>query len=148
MYSVNVEETEIKLDTDSSIPKLLIDSELIKQVFKNLINNSIESVDGYKPEIKITTYYDKDSQRVRIDVADNGQSIEEENKKKLFVPYFSTKTEGSGLGLAIVHRIIEDHEGFIRVADNNPRGTVFSIELQANLKEERVSTTIGKTNSG
>jgi len=140
LYSVNVEETEINLITDSNLPKLYIDSDLMKQVFKNLINNSIESVEGYKPRIEISTSYDPEADRVRITVADNGPGIKEENKRKLFAPYFSTKANGSGLGLPIVHRIIEDHDGFIRVTDNYPRGSVFSIELPCTIKEETAST--------
>ncbi|VAX32721.1 hypothetical protein MNBD_NITROSPIRAE03-701, partial [hydrothermal vent metagenome] len=49
--------------------------------------------------------------------------------EKLFLPYFSTSKGGTGLGLAIVHRIITEHGGIIRVADNEPKGTVFAIEL-------------------
>jgi two-component system nitrogen regulation sensor histidine kinase NtrY len=47
----------------------------------------------------------------------------------MFEPYFSTKKGGTGLGLVIVNRIISDHNGFIRVKDNEPSGTIFSIEL-------------------
>jgi two-component system nitrogen regulation sensor histidine kinase NtrY len=145
LYGVNVEETEINLKPDPDIPNLFIDSELMKQVFKNLINNSIESVYGYKPQIEITTSYEPELNRVKINIADNGTGIKEENKRKLFVPYFSTKTEGSGLGLAIVHRIIEDHNGFIRVTDNNPQGSIFSIELPYTLKEETTSPISSRT---
>jgi two-component system nitrogen regulation sensor histidine kinase NtrY len=47
----------------------------------------------------------------------------------VFLPYFSTKTTGMGLGLPIVHQIVSDHGGRIRVEDNAPRGTRFTIEL-------------------
>ena len=139
LYNVNVEETEIYLKPAKDVPDLFIDSDLMKQVFKNLINNSIESVEGYKPQIEISTYYDQDSKTVKINFADNGPGIVEEIKDKLFVPYFSTKTEGSGLGLSIVHRIIEDHEGFIRVSDNNPNGAVFSLILPCSINEQHSS---------
>ena len=52
-----------------------------------------------------------------------------EDKSRLFEPYFSTKKSGTGLGLAIVSAIVSDHNGYIRVRDNQPRGTVFTIEL-------------------
>ena len=61
--------------------------------------------------------------------SDNGRGIPREHKMRLFEPYFSTKKQGSGLGLAIVSTIISDHNGFIRVHDNKPRGTKFIIEL-------------------
>ena len=58
-----------------------------------------------------------------------GRGIPDEDKDKLFLPYFSTKGRGTGLGLAIVHRIVSDHRGRIRVEDNEPKGTVFTVEL-------------------
>ena len=64
-----------------------------------------------------------------IDVADNGPGIPEEDKEKLFLPYFSTKDGGTGLGLAIASKIIKEHMGYLRVRDNEPRGTVFTIEI-------------------
>ena len=139
---MNEEEAEIVLDPDPHIPYINADSVMMKQVFKNLINNSLESVDGYKPKLSIKTSYDIESNMVKIDFADNGLGIKEENKKKLFVPYFSTKKQGSGLGLAIVHRIIEGHEGYIKVIDNSPRGTIFSIELPALLEEKKTGLII------
>ena len=62
-------------------------------------------------------------------MADTGRGIPPESKDKLFLPYFSTKGRGTGLGLAIVHRIVTDHQGTIRVEDNVPQGTVFTMEL-------------------
>jgi two-component system nitrogen regulation sensor histidine kinase NtrY len=66
---------------------------------------------------------------IRIEVTDEGIGIKEEDKDKLFFPYFSTKKEGTGLGLAIVNSIISKHRGYIRVQDNRPKGTQFIIEL-------------------
>ena len=68
-------------------------------------------------------------QIVKIEVADNGKGIPPKHKARLFEPYFSTKKQGTGLGLAIVNTIITDHDGFIRVYENKPRGTRFVIEL-------------------
>ncbi|HVZ61453.1 MAG TPA: ATP-binding protein, partial [Terriglobales bacterium] len=50
-------------------------------------------------------------------------------KERLFMPYFSTKQRGTGLGLTIVSRIIEDHQGSIRVEENQPMGARFIVEL-------------------
>ena len=81
--------------------------------------------------IEIDTSLTKDSKTVRIEVKDNGIGIPDENKDKLFLPYFSTKKKGSGLGLAIANRIVVDHSGIIRIEDNQPRGAKFIIELPA-----------------
>ena len=64
-------------------------------------------------------------------MADNGSGISDEQKARLFEPYFSTKKAGMGLGLTIVSSIIADHKGRIRVEDNQPRGARFIIELPA-----------------
>ncbi|HQP30851.1 MAG TPA: HAMP domain-containing sensor histidine kinase, partial [Deltaproteobacteria bacterium] len=60
---------------------------------------------------------------------DTGSGIPGSIKERMFEPYFSTKKGGTGLGLAIVKTIITDHNGFIRVRDNHPAGTIISIEL-------------------
>jgi len=75
--------------------------------------------------------YNKELQMVTFVVADTGHGIADEDRPKLFEPYFSTKKSGTGLGLAIVNTIIADHRGFIRVRDNSPQGTRFIIELPA-----------------
>ena len=66
---------------------------------------------------------------VRLEVADDGPGIREEDRDRLFLPYFSTKKKGTGLGLAIVHRIVSDHHGRIHVEHNKPHGARFVIEL-------------------
>ena len=73
--------------------------------------------------------YDESLQVIRLEVADNGHGIPSEDRGRIFEPYFSTKMKGTGLGLAIVSKIIADHNGYIRVRDNVPRGTRFVIEL-------------------
>ena len=57
--------------------------------------------------------------------------IPPEDRRRIFEPYFSTKSKGTGLGLAIVSRIVADHHGYIRVQDNLPQGTRFIVELPA-----------------
>lgn len=113
---------------DSKIDIINVDHEQFKRVFINLIENSIDAVNG-NGIIEIDTSLTKDSKTVRIEVKDNGIGIPDENKDKLFLPYFSTKKKGSGLGLAIANRIVVDHDGIIRIEDNQPRGAKFVIEL-------------------
>ena len=80
-------------------------------------------------EITVTLDYDEPLGVLRVEVTDTGTGIPKEDKDHLFEPYFSTKKSGTGLGLAIVNRIINDHNGFIRVEDNKPKGTRFIVEL-------------------
>jgi two-component system nitrogen regulation sensor histidine kinase NtrY len=110
------------------LPVLNIDRDQMKRVMINLIKNSLTAIDG-EGEIKIQTSYDPKLQVVRLEVSDDGCGIPDEDKGKLFEPYFSTKKSGTGLGLTIVNAIIADHNGYIRVRDNKPKGTTFLIEL-------------------
>ncbi|MEI8356499.1 MAG: ATP-binding protein, partial [Deltaproteobacteria bacterium] len=113
---------------DDSIPVLKLDRDQIKRVLINLLDNAVAAVDG-SGEIDIESIYNRELQMVTFIVADTGHGITPEDKPRLFEPYFSTKKSGTGLGLAIVNSIIADHNGFIRVKDNEPRGTRFIIEL-------------------
>ncbi|MGQ9647366.1 MAG: ATP-binding protein [Thermodesulfobacteriota bacterium] len=110
------------------LPILNIDRDQMKRVMINLIKNSLAAIDG-EGEIKILTSYDPKLQIVRLEVSDDGCGIPEEDKGRLFEPYFSTRRTGTGLGLTIVNAIIADHNGYIRVRDNTPKGTTFLIEL-------------------
>jgi two-component system nitrogen regulation sensor histidine kinase NtrY len=110
------------------LPVLNIDRDQMKRVMINLIKNSLTAIDG-EGEIKIFTSYDPKLQMVRLEVSDDGCGIPEEDKGRLFEPYFSTRRTGTGLGLTIVNAIIADHNGYIRVRDNKPKGTTFLIEL-------------------
>ena len=110
------------------VPIFNLDREQMKRVIINLLDNSIEAIDG-KGEIAIDLDYDSSLQMVRIVVTDNGRGIHPEHKVRLFEPYFSTKKHGTGLGLAIVNTIITDHNGFVRVQNNRPKGTMIIIEL-------------------
>jgi two-component system nitrogen regulation sensor histidine kinase NtrY len=111
-----------------NLPILNIDRDQMKRVMINLIKNSLAAIerDG---EINIKTSYDPKLQMVRLEVSDNGCGIADEDKGRLFEPYYSTKKSGTGLGLTIVNAIVADHNGYIRVRDNEPKGTTFLIEL-------------------
>jgi two-component system nitrogen regulation sensor histidine kinase NtrY len=73
---------------------------------------------------------------VRLEVADNGCGMSRDVKLRLFEPYFSTKKEGTGLGLAIVSAIVADHQAYVRVQDNQPRGTRFVIHFPLRRRSE------------
>ncbi len=119
-----------KVNSKPDIPQLNLDQQQIKRVMINLIDNAIAAMDG-KGFIEVALSFDPILKIVRLEVSDTGTGISAEDKMQLFEPYFSTKKTGMGLGLSIVSTIIEDHNGFIRVHDNQPRGTKFIVELPA-----------------
>lgn len=112
------------------LPLVSLDAEQIKRVLFNLIDNSIAAV-GHDGLIELETGFDPELGIVSFSVIDNGSGIPAEDKPRLFEPYFSTKKSGTGLGLAIVATIVSDHSGYIRVRDNQPRGSRFTVELPA-----------------
>ena len=112
------------------LPLIQLDRDQIKRVMMNLLDNAVAAVEG-KGMVEIVTSYDPEIRMVTCEVADSGHGIPPEDRSRLFEPYYSTKKSGTGLGLAIVNTIITDHQGFIRVRDNEPRGTRFIIELPA-----------------
>jgi two-component system nitrogen regulation sensor histidine kinase NtrY len=120
------------------LPAVRVDVEQIRRVVINLVDNAVEALGGEAattgptgepPTIVIATSHDAGNGVARIAVSDNGPGIPPADRDKLFMPYYSTKKRGSGLGLAIVRRIIVEHGGSIEVADSEPSGTVFTIEL-------------------
>ncbi|MCF8055718.1 MAG: HAMP domain-containing protein [Desulfocapsa sp.] len=117
--------TVVKKD---SIPIFSFDIEQIKRCVINLLDNAVAVLpDG--GTIDLILSLDEDGESIYLQVCDSGPGINEENKLRLFEPYFSTKKTGTGLGLAIVSTIIADHNGYIRVQDNSPHGSIFTIEL-------------------
>jgi two-component system nitrogen regulation sensor histidine kinase NtrY len=130
LYS-NHKDIEIITSLNGDIPEMEIDKKQIKMALINLIDNAIQA---HTAKIWLNADYNPDLDLIRIEVIDEGAGINEEDRDKLFFPYFSTKKEGTGLGLAIVNSIISKHRGYIRVQDNKPRGTQFVIELPVRQK--------------
>ena len=128
LYRETRKEVTISFHDSADLPLMKVDRDQMKRVMINLLDNALDAIDG-KGEIVIDLFHDKEEERVRIEVADNGKGIPPEHKTRLFEPDFSTKKHGTGLGLAIVSSIISEHGGSIRVQDNLPRGTRFAIEL-------------------
>ena len=112
------------------LPSVKLDPDQMKRVLINLVDNAIEAMEK-KGTVCIFTEFDRSQSRVRLGVADDGPGVPAGDREKLFVPNFSTKKRGSGLGLAIVHRIVQEHQGVIRVEDNMPRGAKFVVEIPA-----------------
>ena len=121
---------ELVFEQDQSLPIFIFDADQMKRVIVNIVDNSIAAMSQLShPKIVVRTQYDSQLRLVRLSIADNGCGIVDENRMRIFEPYFSTKDAGTGLGLAIVKRIIEDHNGFIRAKPNENGGTKIIIEL-------------------
>ncbi len=121
-------ELEIRRRFAVDVPTLQLDPDQMRRAFANLYDNAVKAMAG-NGRLSVTTVFDTELEVVRVEVADNGPGIRPEDKDRLFVPYFSRKSDGTGLGLAIVRQIVSDHRGYIRVVDNVPHGATFVVEL-------------------
>jgi PAS domain S-box-containing protein len=117
---------EVEARVGTGAGEVMADAEQLKRALINLLDNALEATE---PPGRVTVRAESSDGCVELEVADSGRGVPDGAKDKLFLPYYSTKGRGTGLGLAIVHRIVSDHRGTIRVEDNRPQGTVFTIEL-------------------
>ncbi|NTU47625.1 MAG: HAMP domain-containing protein [Syntrophobacteraceae bacterium] len=119
------------LDKHDTLPLLRLDEGQIKQAIINLLENAVQALEGGEGSIRVQLFHDAILRIVRLECADTGHGLSPEDKLRMFEPYYSTREKGTGLGLPIVANIVADHNGFIRVRDNVPKGTVIVIELPA-----------------
>jgi two-component system nitrogen regulation sensor histidine kinase NtrY len=119
------------VERDGSFPLLSLDRDQFRQVMNNLLENAVSALNGGEERITVRLRYNALLRIATLECADTGHGLSPEDKLRIFEPYFSTKEKGTGLGLAIVASIVADHNGFVRVRDNSPQGTVISIELPA-----------------
>jgi len=114
-------------DYPDSLPAILCYPDELNQVWTNLIHNALQAM-NYQGTLTINVINQSD--RVLIQITDNGGGISPEIQSKIFEPFFTTKPagQGSGLGLDIVKKIIEKHKGTIEVK-SVPRETTFTVCL-------------------
>ena len=114
---------EIAIDTSQAPPAWPLDEGRIREVVINLIENAVAA----GPPIAVTVRRDRD--QLILEVADRGPGVAEEDRDKIFEPFFTGKTQGTGLGLAIVRRVVELHHGTIAVYPNPGGGAMFRVEI-------------------
>ncbi|MFC1820014.1 ATP-binding protein [Thermodesulfobacteriota bacterium] len=116
---------EIEWSENRNLPRVLLDPDRFSQCLLNLYLNAIQAMDeGGVLSVKSLLSFNED---IKIEIADTGKGMNPDEIKKIFDPYFTTKSSGTGLGLAIVHKIIEAHQGRIDVKSTPGKGTVFSV---------------------
>ena len=99
-------------------------------MFNNLIKNAIQSLNERKDgKVSISVEKRQETKQIVIQVSDNGNGIPNEQKDKIFIPHFTTKSTGSGIGLSVVKQIVENHGGKISFESIENEGTTFTIVL-------------------
>jgi two-component system, NtrC family, sensor histidine kinase PilS len=124
--------------------QVMIDPDQMKQVFWNLLANAAQAISsageisiylkkGNGASWETGLALPKGKEWVKVSIVDSGNGINDQEKEKIFEPFFTTKENGTGLGLSIVHKIIENHNGTIKVESEPGRGSTFTIFLPADL---------------
>ena len=124
----------INIDVREDVPVIHSDHGSLQQIFLNLVNNAFQAMNGGCRLDVIATR--KDERYVTIDICDNGCGIPEGGQKKIFEPFYSTKsvTGGTGLGLYITYGLVQKLKGDISVRSKTGEGTTFTVRLPINLE--------------
>lgn len=141
----SIDDNNVIINTDyqTGLPTILADKTKLRQVFSNLIQNSLQAMDGKEnitPAISISAFINITDlgPMIEIQIEDNGIGIDRETQEKLFEPFFTTRAKGTGLGLAIVKRIIDQHQGQISITSELHQGTNATIILPMSLTETQI----------
>ncbi|HET7084476.1 MAG TPA: MASE1 domain-containing protein [Rhizomicrobium sp.] len=121
---------QLDIQLESPSKPIWADRVQIQQVVMNLLMNACEAVqqkDRLHRQVRLTTSFSADM--ASVTVADNGPGISDADIKRLFEPFYTTKTSGMGLGLAICRSIVRAHYGGLTAVQNLDGGLTFAVEL-------------------
>lgn len=137
LVGLNLRSRDIRAELSVNEDGLLVagDADRLKQVFLNLVKNSIEAMDnGGRLSIDAVLSGDQ----VEVSVADQGCGISEKDRERIFSPFFTTKKHGTGLGLCISKRIVEeDNASSLSVESEEGKGTTIRVKLPAYQMDEQ-----------
>lgn len=131
---IKLNDLNILVNMDLYLPSqtIMIDPNQIKQVFINILLNSIEACKNKLPayiNIKTMILSKEKGTFMKIDISDNGPGIKEDIISQIFTPFTTGRSDGLGLGLSICYRIISDHNGTITAKNRLSGGAKFEIIL-------------------
>src|SRR6185369_70011 len=127
-----VKHIEKHLELARDLPAVYADGKQMQQVLLNLFLNAFQAMSN-GGTLTVSTRLASHHERaiVQIDVADTGPGIPPQILDKIFTPFYTTKAQGTGLGLPICCKLVNLHNGAIRVTSDDVHGTVFTVELPA-----------------
>jgi signal transduction histidine kinase len=120
---------EVVIDDESEGATVLADPEQMRQLLMNLVQNALAATEGVARNPRVVLRARRIGPRVEIEVEDNGVGIREEDRRRIFDIFYSTRKGGTGLGLAIVERIAAAHGGSVAFASEEGHGTRFTVSL-------------------
>ena len=121
----DIEEKAVCFTLRKSGLRIEADEQMLRQALFNLVINAIQAVEQGR-EIKILSGVSEPGEAY-LEIQDTGPGVSETDRKEIFRPYFTTRSDGTGLGLAVVHQIVLAHGWDIECLANEPRGAVFRI---------------------
>jgi nitrogen fixation/metabolism regulation signal transduction histidine kinase len=126
LYRPRAEGVRIERQLQADLPLVPADRDLIARALGNLVANALDAMPGGGT---LTVRTQAAPGHARLEVADSGPGLAEEERARAFAPYYTTKPGGTGLGLAIVQGIVADHHGRVEVHSEPGRGATFTIVL-------------------
>src|SRR5262245_9559024 len=133
LLRIELEEHEVvtKSSLKDGLPSVMADRVQLQQVIFNLVTNAIEAMSSTAAGSRILRLRSEatDTGECIVAIEDSGPGIEPETSKRIFEPFFTSKSKGMGMGLSICRTIVEAHGGRLWVAGNTPRGAVFQFAL-------------------
>jgi PAS domain S-box-containing protein len=121
-----------EVDVEANRPMILVDPWALEQVIINLLINASQVADKQDSRLRLNAYAENNGvNRFTIEITDNGCGMDEETKKKIFFPFFTSKKDGkgTGLGLYIVKGLVDEMAGRIEVRSEPGKGSTFSISI-------------------
>lgn len=127
-FDKTFQKLSVSKNLGSSLSRVFADADQLQQVFLNLFLNARDAMPNGG---ELTVKTEEIETSIHIEITDSGSGISENAGKKIFDPFYTTKStgNGTGLGLAVCYGIITAHDGTIQANNNNGKGTVFSISI-------------------
>jgi signal transduction histidine kinase len=126
--SLELKNIQVKKDYQKGLPPVFVDGDKLRLVIVNILRNAYEELDeGGEIEIILARQDEEEEKKIRIEISDNGNGIVEAEWENIFEPFYTTKAAGIGLGLANAKKIVEQHNGSIRIINKEGKGACFEI---------------------
>ena len=144
LYVSETSEVPVRLDLDARCPRMMGDTQQLRQVLHNLLQNAQDATEtaGRRSEefgVTVRTQWLETAGRVRLSVIDCGTGFPEHILKRAFEPYVTTKAKGTGLGLAVVKKIADEHGTRVDIANRLVDGEVVGAQVSLSFTIENVA---------
>lgn len=118
----------VEIDADSAPTSWSLDPRLLRQALSNLLRNALQASKEHDPASVVVGCV---GNSLFVDVRDRGEGIAEEERDRIFEPFYTTRVKGTGLGLSVARRIVTLHRGQISTSNHPQGGAVFRVEIPA-----------------